>query len=234
MIKKENKLWYFDNFSLMNTLPLKELIKLKMSTKMKEVRKNNIIYFPTEISNSVFLIKKGKVKISRIAEDGREVIIAVLSPGEIFGESCITDSNLSRDEFAEAMEDTIICSMFSEIIHELMYKNPDFGIKITKIIGFRLKSIQNRFESLIFVPSNERVKAFIKKLAEDNGLKNSQNEIEIKLNLTHDDIGKLTATSRQMVTTVLNDLEKKEIISFNRQKIVVKNLSALFGKQKND
>lgn len=227
MTQEQNKLWYFDNFSLMRTLPLKELLKLKTSSKMREVRKNNIIYFPTENSNSVFLIKKGKVKISRISEDGREIIMAVLNQGEIFGESSITGTNLRREEYAEAMEDTLICSMFSEIIQELMYKNPDFGIKITKIIGFRLKSIQNRFESLIFKPSNERVKSFIKKLAEEEGQNNSTNEIEIRLKLTHEDIGKLTATSRQMVTTVLNDLERNKIISFNRQKIIIKNLSAL-------
>jgi len=225
MGQEKTKLWYFENFNLMKTLPIKELMKLNSSSKMTTAPKKQIIYFPEENSNSVYLIKKGKVKISRLSEDGREIIIAILGQGEIFGESAITDTGSKREEFAEATEDTILCNMFSEIIHDLMKTNPSFGIKITKIIGLRFKSIQSRFVSLIFKPSDERVKNFIKELASEEGQRTADGEIEIKLKLTHDDIGKLTATSRQMVTTVLNDLEKKNLVSYDRKKILVKNVN---------
>lgn len=225
MSQDKTKLWYFENFNLMKTLPAQELMRLNTSTKMTKAPKKHIIYFPDEGSNSVYLIKQGKVKISRMSEDGREIIIAILGAGEIFGESAITDTGSQREEFAEATEDTILCNMFSEVIHELMENDAAFGLKITKIIGFRLKRIQSRFESLIFKPSDERVKSFIKDLAKEEGHKNNNGEIELKLNLTHEDIGKLTATSRQTVTSVLNDLEKKNLITYDRSKIVIKDLS---------
>jgi len=225
MTQDKTKLWYFENFNLMQALPKEELLRLNTSSKMKEVPKKQIIYFPEESSNSVYLVKKGKVKISRLSEDGREIIIAILGPGEIFGESSITDATSKREEFAEATEDTLLCLMFSEIIHRLMEIDPSFGLKITKIIGFRFKRIQSRFESLIFKTSEERVKSFIKDLANDVVQRTSDGEIEIKLKLTHDDIGKLTATSRQMVTTVMNDLEKKNLISYDRKKILIKNIN---------
>jgi len=225
MSQGKTKLWYFENFNLMKTLPSQELVKLNANSKMREVPKKQIVYFPDEPSNSVYLVKKGKVKISRLSEDGREIIIAILGPGEIFGESAITEPASKREEFAEATEDTLLCSMFSEIIHNLMEKDPSFGFKITKIIGFRFKRIQSRFESLIFKTSEERVKCFIKDLANEEGQKSDGGEIEIKLKLTHEDIGKLTATSRQMVTTVLNELERKNLVSYDRKRILVKNLS---------
>jgi len=225
MSQDKTKLWYFENFNLMKTLPIRELMRLNTSTKMTKAPKKHIIYFPDESSNSVYLVKKGKVKISRMSEDGREIIIAILGPGEIFGESAITDTGSQREEFAEATEDTLLCNMFSDIIHELMENDATFSLKITKIIGFRLKRIQSRFESLIFKPSDERVKCFIKDLVKEEGKKNSYGEIELKLNLTHQDIGKLTATSRQTVTTVLNDLERRNLINYDRSKIVVKDLS---------
>lgn len=227
MSQDKTKLWYFENFNLMKTLPAKELLRLTTSTKMTKAPKKQIIYFPEESSNSVYLIKNGKVKISRLSEDGREIIIAILGPSEIFGESAITDKGSKREEFAEATEDTILCNMFSEVIHELMENDAAFGFRITKIIGFRLKRIQSRFESLIFKPSDERVKSFIKDLVKDEGQKNSIGEIELKLNLTHEDIGKLTATSRQTVTTVLNNLERLNLITYDRSKIVVKDLNKL-------
>jgi len=225
MSQEKTKLWYFENFNLVKTLPSRELMRLNTSTKMTKAPKKQIIYFPDESSNSVYLVKQGKVKISRMSEDGREIIIAILGPGEIFGESAITDKGSKREEFAEATEDTILCNMFSEVIHELMENDAAFGFRITKIIGFRLKRIQSRFESLIFKPSDERVKSFIKDLVNEEGKKNINGEIELKLNLTHEDIGKLTATSRQTVTTVLNDLERRNLITYNRSKIIVKNLS---------
>jgi len=226
MSQDKTKLWYFENFNLMKTLPAKELIKLNTNSKMREVPKKQIIYFPEESSNSVYLVKKGKVKISRLSQDGREIIIAILGPGEIFGESAITDVASKREEFAEATEDTLLCSVFSDIIHDLMEKDPSFGLKITKIIGFRFKRIQSRFESLIFKSSNERVQSFIKDLAIDEGQKMNDGTIEIKMKLTHEDIAKLTATSRQMVTTVLNDLAKKNLVSYDRNKIVIKNINS--------
>jgi CRP-like cAMP-binding protein len=209
----------------MKTLPQEELLKLNTGSKMREVLKKQIIYFPEESSNSVYLIKNGKVKISRLSEDGREIIIAILGPGEIFGESSITEPGSKRDEFAEATEDTLLCLMFSEIIQSLMTNDPNFGFKITKIIGFRFKRIQSRFESLIFKSSEQRVKSFIKDLANEVGQKTNDGTIEIKLRLTHEDIGKLTASSRQMVTTVLNDLEKKNLVSYDRKKILIKNMN---------
>ena len=218
------KLWYFENFNIMKTLPKAELVRLNLGSKMKDIPKKEIIYFPDESSNSIFLIKKGKVKISRLSAEGKEIIIAILGPGEIFGESAITDTNSPRDEFAEATEDTVLCLMFSDIIHDLMAKDADFSLKIIKIIGFRFKKVQSRLESLMFKSSDERVKSFIKELAVDEGIKNSAGEIEIKLKLTHEDIGKLTCTSRQTVTTVLNDLEKKNLIDFDRSRILVKSM----------
>lgn len=218
------KLWYFENFNIMKTLPMAELVRLNLGSKMKDIQKKEIIYFPDESSNSIFLIKKGKVKISRLSAEGKEIIIAILGPGEIFGESAITDTNSPRDEFAEATEDTVLCLMFSDIIHDLMAKDADFSLKIIKIIGFRFKKVQSRLESLMFKSSDERVKSFIKELAVDEGIKNSAGEIEIKLKLTHEDIGKLTCTSRQTVTTVLNDLEKKNFIDFDRSRILVKSM----------
>ncbi len=225
MAQEKTKLWYFENFNLMQTIPKDELMKLSQSTKMTNAPKKQIIYFPDESSNSVYLIKQGKVKISRMSEDGREVIIAILGPGEIFGESAITDKGAQREEFAEATEDTVLCNMFSDVIQDIMEKDPSFGFKITKIIGFRFKRIQSRFESLIFKPSDERVKSFIKELAKESGKKNTNGEMELKLNLTHEDLGKLTATSRQTVTTVFNDLEKKNLINYDRSKIIIKDLS---------
>lgn len=227
-MQAQSKLWYLENFSLMRTLPLSEIRKLNNSTKMKEAPKNFIIYFSDQPANSIYLIKKGRVKISKMDPSGKEIILAILGPGEVFGEMSITGQEM-REEIAEATEDTLLCLMFSDIIQGLMQKNPSFSLSIVKFVGLRLRKIQNKFESIIFKSSDERVKSFIRELADEHGTKvqGNNNEREVRLKLTHEDIAKLTATSRQTVTTVLNELEKQGVITYDRSRIFVKAYSKL-------
>lgn len=227
-MQAQSKLWYFENFSMLETLCKKEMAVLDKVAVMRNAPKNDIIYFPEDASNSVYLLKSGKVKISKMSTDGKEIILAILGPGEVFGEMSVTGQE-KREEIAEATDDTIICVVKIPDLQKMMEKNPKFNMQITKLIGFRLKKIQNRFESLIFKTSEERVKSFIHEMADEHGTKvqGNNNEREIRLKLTHEDIAKLTATSRQTVTTVLNDLEKQGIIIYDRSRIFIKEYNKL-------
>jgi len=227
-MQTQSKLWYFENFSMLGVLSMKEMIVLDKKAVMRSAPKNEIIYFPEDASNSVYMLKAGKVKISKMSGEGKEVILAILGPGEVFGEMSITGQE-KREEIAEATDDTIICVVKIPDLQMMMENNARFNMQITKLIGFRLKKIQNRFESLIFKTSDERVRSFIRELADEHGTKvqGSNNEMEIRLKLTHEEIAKLTATSRQTVTTVLNDLEKQSIITYDRSRIFVKEYGKL-------
>lgn len=224
----QSKLWYLENFTMMSALSAQELVVMDKMAAMRSASKNQIIYFPEDASNTIYILKEGKVKISKQSADGKEVILAFLHPGEIFGELSITGQD-KREEIAEATEDAVICVLEVKDLKTLMEKNPKFNFHITKLIGFKLKKIQSRFESLIFKSSDQRVSAFIKELAQDHGkaiLGNPEEKL-IQLKLTHEEIAKLTATSRQTVTSKLNQLEKDEIITYDRRNIFVKALSKL-------
>ncbi|MDQ3051904.1 MAG: Crp/Fnr family transcriptional regulator [Bacteroidota bacterium] len=227
-MQTQSKLWYFENFSMLGVLSMKEMIALDKKAEMRSAPKNEVIYFPEDASNSVYMLKAGKVKISKMSLDGKEIILAILGPGEVFGEMSITGQE-KREEIAEATDDTIICVVKIPDLQMMMESNSRFNMQITKLIGFRLKKIQNRFESLIFKTSDERVRSFIRELADEHGRKvqGNNNEMEIRLKLTHEEIAKLTATSRQTVTTVLNELEKQSIITYDRSRIFVKEYDKL-------
>ncbi len=224
----QTKLWHLENFSLLNILSKDEIEEIDKQASMRSAPKNQVIYFPEDSSNTVFLLKKGKVKISRISESGKEMILAILGPGEMFGELFITGQE-KREEIAEATEDAIICSISIVDFQRMMEINPKFNLHVTKLIGFRLKKIQSRLTSLIFKTAQERVRSFIKELADEHGriIANDPDERLVKMRLTHEDIAKLSATSRQTVTTVLNHLERQGLISYDRNRIYVKKFSQL-------
>jgi len=223
---KETKLWHLENFNLFNTLSALE--KIKMSTKVKHdnVKKNEYIYFPEDPSSSIFFLKGGRVKIGSYSDNGKEIIKAILSPGEIFGELSIAGEG-KRNDFAIALDSNItVCSLSMEEMESMIEKNPMIGLKITKLIGFRLQKIERRLESLVFKDARSRIIDFIVDLGHEKG-KEIGKEILVKHNLTHLDIANLTATSRQTVTTILNDLKEKDLIYLERNQFLIRDIDKL-------
>ncbi len=220
------KLWYLENFNILKALSKKEMMKLNERTKMRNCHKNEVIYLPYEKSNTLYFLKEGKVKIASVSEDGKEMIHAILGQGEIFGELAITDNQGERKQIAEATEDALICSIDVKEFGEFMQNNSNLNLSITKAIGFRLRKIQARLESLWFKSAPERIRSFIKDLADEHG-RDVGDEKVVQLNLTHQEIASLTATTRQTVTSTLNDLEKKKIIIYDRKRILIRKYDLL-------
>jgi len=222
----ETKLWHLENFNLFKTLNAFE--KVKMSTKVKhnKMKKNEYIYFPEDPSSSIFFLKKGRVKIGSYSDNGKEIIKAILSPGEVFGELSLVGEE-KRNDFAIALDnDLVVCSLGMKDMEDMIEKNPLIGLKVTKLIGFRLQKIERRLESLIFKDARTRIIDFITELGREKG-KAIGKEILVKHNLTHLDMANLTATSRQTVTTVLNELKEQNLIHLERNKFLIRDIDNL-------
>lgn len=222
---KDNILWYFENFNFLDSLSMKEKMELSGRAKMIEAKKNQTIYLPSDVSNSIYFLKEGKVKISSFSDDGKELIFAILGPGEIFGELAIAGQT-SREQIAATTEDAIICYVNVEEFENFLASHPRLSLRITKLIGFRLKKIRSRLERMWFKSAAERVKSLLTDLIEEHGIKIGD-EREIRLNLTHQDIANLAATTRQTVTTTFNELEREGIITYDRKRILVRKPKAL-------
>lgn len=221
----KTKLWYLENFNLLASLSPKEMEDMDRMTAMRSCLKNQVIFFTDEPSDKIYFLKEGKVKLSRYGDDGREIIVALLGPGEIFGELAISGQQ-GRDETAEATEDSVICIMNVKEMEMMMEKNPRFNLSITKLMGLRLQRVKSSLASLIFKSSEQRICSFIYDSAKEYGRQTAEG-MELSLKLKHEDIAKLTATARPTVSAVFSDLEKKGIIVYNRRRILVKNMKAL-------
>lgn len=192
---------------------------------MKTYAKGQMIYLPADPAKTIYFLKKGKVKISKYSDDGRELTKAILGPGELFGELSLAGAD-KRDEVAEVVDDAMVCIIHESDFRSYLAHHPRLNIKVTKLIGLRLKKVESRLESLYFKTSAERVQEFIKDLADNYGTKRN-GEVEVKLYLTHNEIAKLTANSRQNVTTILRSLEKDGIIYYDRKRIIIKKYDQL-------
>lgn len=188
--------------------------------------KYDFVYLPDETANKVFFLKKGCIKIGTHSSDGKEVIKSVLYPNAMFGELCLVGGD-KRIDFAQCMNaDVEFCSVDSALIKSMVQQNHQMSLKLYEMIGNRLINAERRLESLVLKDARARIIDFIKENVRQYGQRVGY-EMLIRHSLTQQDIANITGTSRQTVTSVLNDLKKHNLIYFNRKSILVRDMAKL-------
>ncbi len=219
-------LWYFESVNLYDILCPHKYKPMAERHTFNFFKKDQFIYFPDEPAQYIYMIAGGRVRIGHYLEDGKEVITAILGMGEIFGELALAGEEKRRD-FAQAMDDkTSVCPLSIDDLKQLMYDNRELSFKMLKLVGLRLMKLERKLELLVFKDARTRIIEFIKDSATWKGKKVGY-ETLVPTQLTQKDIAALTGTSRQTVTTILNELKEKNLINFDRKKILVRDFANL-------
>jgi CRP/FNR family transcriptional regulator, cyclic AMP receptor protein len=216
-------LWFLENIDVTNIFcPRKQA---NMTHPHKTFKRGTYIYVPNQDSDKIFFLTEGRVKIGNIGEGGKEFTKVILTPGEVFGELSIIGEGKRRD-FAYAMEDTEVCMITTEDMKGLFKEYNGLYMFFMKLIGNRQLDIENRLESLVFKDARTRIIGFLVEIGQKKGQKVGFDTL-VKKFFTHQEVANMTATSRQTVTTVLNDLRTKNQITFSRSRLLIRDLDAL-------
>jgi CRP-like cAMP-binding protein len=215
----KTKLWYLQNIDLFKEMAKEEMETLDRITSMSSAKKKEPIYLPGDPSRQVYLLKSGRVKISRITEDGREVTLALLRPGEIFGELEVLEET-PRDTMAEALDDTELCIIQQEDFLKILKARPDLSIRLTKLIGFRLRNIESRIEELVFRDVPARLAHVLLEMAKEFG-KQEGDGVRIGVRLTHQDLANLIGSTRETVSATLGDFKRQGLLHLDGRSILI-------------
>ncbi len=223
---KESALWYFESVDLYDVLCPHKVKVMGEKHTFHNFKRDQFIYFPEETATHIYMIADGRVRIGHYLDDGKEVISSILSKGEIFGELALAGEERRKD-FAQAMDDnTSVCPLSIGDLKALMYDNRELSFKMLKLVGLRLIKLERKLELLVFRDARTRIVEFLKDTASWKGKKVGF-ETLIPTKLTHKDIASLTGTSRQTVTTILNELKDQNLINFDRRRILIRDLEKL-------
>ncbi len=220
LMEEKSKLWYLQKINLFKEMSPEEMRELNSVTRMESVQKKTPIFFPGDPSQQVYLLKEGRVKISRISEDGREVTIAMLAPGEIFGELEALDG-APRDTLAEALDDCQICVVSKDVFIAMVSRKPEFSFRLTKMIGFRLRKIESRVEDLVFRDVPARLAHLLIDLSTEHGRETSEG-ISLQIKITHQEMANLIGSIRETVSAILGEFKRQGWISFERRRIILR------------
>lgn len=225
-MKIEHAMNMIPNFPLFNELNPLEITRLNSIIEYHTKPKFGFLYLVDEPSDKIFFLLKGMVKTGTHSDDGREVIKSILHPFSIFGELGLAGEK-NRNEFARALNEEIhYFTINTSDFQSLMRSNYKICLIVLEIIGSRLRRAENKLENLIFKDARARIIEFLKESAEKQGRKVGFEHL-LKHCLTQQDIANITGTSRQTVTSVLNDLKKENLIHFNRKTILIRDLENL-------
>ena len=214
-----NKLWYLKHIRLFEGITPSEMHEMEKITRMEEVKKRQPLYLPGDPSSNVYLLKQGRVKIANTAPSGKEVTFEILEPGEVFGELEVLEDT-PRSTSAEAIDDTLICVIPRKEFDEYLAMHPSITVKLTKLIGLRLRKIQSRVEDLVFRDVPARLAHLLLELSKNAGVTNQQG-IRLKVKLTHQEMANLIGCSRETVSTIIGQFRDQGLLQIDGRTIIL-------------
>jgi CRP/FNR family transcriptional regulator, cyclic AMP receptor protein len=183
------------------------------------------LYTPQDQSERLYFLKEGRVRIYRVAE-GREVTLAMVEDGTVFGEMALTDQRL-RDSFARAEQKSTVFAMDRQGLEDLILENPKVGLQITRLLTERLRVYEERLESLTLKQVPARLASLLLLLAESEGVMNDGKQIRIPTRYTHEMLSTMIGSTRAGVTRAFGRLQDEGAVELRRRQIHLKELETL-------
>jgi CRP-like cAMP-binding protein len=212
-------IWFLKSCPLFERLTPEERGRLEAHSRARTFSRGAVVYCPDELGETVLLLTRGRIKIMALTPDGHEAILAFIEPGEIFGELAVLDE-APRNEHAEAVQDSHVLAIPREDLLWLLSRRPDIALSITKLIGLRLRRIENRLKSILFRSTRERTVAVLLELLDTHGRVLGRRG-EISIRLSHQELANLIGATRERVTVTLGQLQREGLIEINRRRIVI-------------
>lgn len=198
-------LWLFEQ------LAGDEKAQIESTVKRLSFQKGEFLFTEGQPASAIFLITAGRVKLFKVSEDGKEIILGFLTIYDLFGEEILFADN-ARTFSAQAVEPTRICACFKSDFERLVAQNSTVSQKVILALGQKLNRMAEHLADVAVYDAQDRVARTLARLAREYGETTGYGR-RINFRLTHEELGAMVGASRVMVTNVLKSLEKAGAIS---------------------
>jgi CRP-like cAMP-binding protein len=188
-------------------------------TNVAEYLKGQTIYNQQQPSLSVYLVIAGKVRVSRLAGDGRQVVVDIYRTDDLFGESALLDTPPRSDQ-AVAMEDTRLMSWSPAEIEVAIGKRPRLAMALLQILVQRSGDLTRRVESLSVDNIARRLARSLLRFAERLGTQGQDGSVSMPP-FTHELLAQYVGTSREIVTHYMSQFRRDGLLRYSRAAIVI-------------
>ena len=214
-----------DEQELLRTVPIfaelsdPDIASLSKLATRRRYPKDTVVFFENEEGDFFFMILEGRIKVTILGDDGREVILSILGPGDFFGEMALLD-NEPRSATAIAIEETELLSLHRTDFQTVMADNKSITTALIRSLTGRLRRANHQISTLALLDVYGRVARVIAEMARDEGRRLRDGRIAFR-RATHQEIANRIGTTRETVTRMLKDLERQGLIHVEGREMVV-------------
>ncbi|MEE9344518.1 MAG: Crp/Fnr family transcriptional regulator [Methylococcales bacterium] len=203
-----------------------ELAEIITFSRTRSVDKEQVIFHKWDESGQLFVLLKGRIQISSVSDTGKEIILNLVEPVEIFGEISLFDE-MERTATAMTLDDSELLVISRQDFIPYLERNPRIAIKMLDALSQLLRQTNILIEDVLFRNLANRLAKKIISLAGEHGEDLSDGTTRIKLALSHTQLGNMINSSRESVCRQLRAWENEEIISMDHGHILVRNFDHL-------
>lgn len=205
---------------IFSALSEEELRKIVDMTGHKNYKKGEVLCHEGEVSDTLFIINEGQVKLSKMTKDGKEQIVHILSSGDFFGELNLFSENETYNFDAYAISDVKICTLTKSDMNEIIMSNPKISLKILKEVTRRLAETENLAQNLATNDAEVRIAYMLMEFSEKYGVK-SQEGVKIKLPVNREEMANYCGVTRETISRKLKRFEEVKIIELVGNKMLI-------------
>ena len=210
---------FLKSVNIFSDLSDSELKSIQDLCKTRKYPKNSMIILEEEMGDVVFIVMSGTVKITRVNDEGKEVILAMLGSGEVFGEMAILDGE-SRSANALSQENCEVVTINREDFLNLLKTNNKVSLNLMTEFAIRLRKSDQQIEALSLDDAEHRIGVSILNLAEELGVIR-QGAVTVENLPYQQDIANMAGTSRETVSRVMKTFEDRGLITKTGHKLSI-------------
>lgn len=212
---------------IFNHLQAEQMNEVMQVVQNLSFKKDELVYRAEDISDALYIVNSGKIKIYRLSETGKEQLVRILNPGDFTGELALfQDATTEQDAYAEAIEPSSICMIQRSDFQELLLKYPSISLKVLAEFSNRLETSERQTTSFATEETDTRIAVFLSELIDKNDA--NKKEQTIYLPMARKDLASYLGTTPETLSRQLKSFEKSKLIKQeNNRKITILDLDEL-------
>ena len=207
------QLWLFKD------LPVETLAAMSQTAVRHRKGKGEALFLQGDPAETMYLLKGGRVKLSKLAESGEERILGYRKPGDVLGESLIGDA-AHYPCSAWCLEETLVCGFTRQQFQSLLLDHPHIGLQVIKNMGERIAWLTDQVGNLTVTSIEDRLHRILHSVAREQG-KVDRRGLIIDFPLTHEELGFLIGAHRVSVTRAMAALKQRGHIRYEGRELIV-------------
>lgn len=222
MIEQEEIISFFSSLSLCQGMTKEQICEIGQKCNIREFTKKNIVFLEEDKGTTFYVIYSGRIKITKLNQEGNEIILAILGPGDFFGEMSMIDDQ-PRNANAFTLDNVVLFAFPRNEFHSITDANPVFSSNLLKTFVARLRMTDKLVKSLFMDDARRRVLYTLFNLAAQLGKKRDEKTYIISEMPNQTDLGSLSGTSRETLSRIMKKFEQNGIIKKESKNTLILN-----------